>query len=1027
MVAVCTVGNVPFGEYRVNDMTYNKLFFPVHNYFFAKVLDQVRPGGIVAFVTSHCTVDAKNPEVCRYLAGKALLLGAVRLPNNAFRANAGTEVVSDILFLQKREHPMEAEEEWVHLGQTEDGIVLNSYFLSHPEMVLGRLALESSQYGKEECTVLPIPGAELSEQLKRAAALVRGNYRESLETEPEAAESMGKCIPADPGVKNFSYCVVDGGVYFRENSLMRLAERYGTGAERVRGMVGLRQIVNELIEYQMEDYPEEAIRQKQGELKRRQGEGFSIRQMEKTRKGLQARLDKLTSTERKDDVVCFEQLGVDRLFVDESQAYKNLFLYTKMCNVAGLSTSEAQRGSDMFMKCRYLDEVTGGRGVVFASGTPVSNSMTEMYTVMRYLQYDTLQQKGLSHFDCWASTFGETTTSIELAPEGNGYRARIRFAKFFNLPELMNLFKEAADIKTADQLNLPVPEAVFETVVVQPSQIQKEMVADLSERAARVHAGQVNASEDNMLCITADGRKIGLDQRLMNPLLPDDPGSKLNACVSNVLRIWEEGRGQRLTQMIFCDLSTPKRDGSFNVYDDIRGKLLSGGIPAAEVAFIHHADTETKKKELFTKVRCGKVRVLLGSTQKIGAGTNVQDLLAAVHHLDVGWRPADMTQRNGRIIRQGNRNSQVRIYQYVTEGTFDAYLYQTLESKQKFISQIMTSKSPVRSCEDVDEQVLSYAEIKALCAGNPLIRQKMDLDIDVARLKVLKADHMNQQYRLEEKLLKYFPAELERQSGYVRGLGEDGGRADAHPVPVEGFAGMELSYSVFQNEYEMTLKGDMSHSVKLGGDARGNQMRMDHVLAGIPEREKEAGEQLEILKGQREAAMAELGKPFPQEAELAEKSRRLVELDAELNMDMAADAELDKDADVKDVDANMDVGMGADMDQDAGMGVDGECAERAGRGAAGEEREKAAGRAVGEPVGEPARKMAGEMVGGISEKIAEQEAGKAVSCPQADNPAKVNSRERNSEVRKSVLEDLKSRSAVPGAAPKRRASHEEVL
>lgn len=770
------VGNVPFGEYRVNDRAYNKLGFSVHNYFFAKALDQVRPGGIVAFVTSHYTVDAKNPEVCRYLAGKALLLGAVRLPNNAFRANAGTEVVSDILFLQKREHPMEAEEEWVHLGQTEDGIVLNSYFLSRPEMVLGRLALESGQYGKEECTVLPIPGAELSEQLKRAAVMVRGSYRESLEAEPEAAESMERCIPADPGVKNFSYCVVDGGVYFRENSLMRLAERNGTGAERVRGMVVLRQIVNELIEYQMEDYLEEAIRQKQGELKRRQGEGFSIRQMEKTRKGLQARLDKLTSTERKDDVVCFEQLGVDRLFVDESQAYKNLFLYTKMCNVAGLSTSEAQRGSDMFMKCRYLDEVTGGRGVVFASGTPVSNSMTEMYTVMRYLQYDTLQQKGLSHFDCWASTFGETTTSIELAPEGNGYRARIRFAKFFNLPELMNLFKEAADIKTADQLNLPVPEAVFETVVVQPSQIQKEMVADLSERAARVHAGQVNASEDNMLCITADGRKIGLDQRLMNPLLPDDPGSKLNACVSGVLRIWEEGRGQRLTQMIFCDLSTPKRDGSFNVYDDIRGKLLSGGIPAAEVAFIHHADTETKKKELFTKVRCGKVRVLLGSTQKIGAGTNVQDLLAAVHHLDVGWRPADMTQRNGRIIRQGNRNSQVRIYQYVTEGTFDAYLYQTLENKQKFISQIMTSKSPVRSCEDVDEQVLSYAEIKALCAGNPLIRQKMDLDIDVARLKVLKADHMNQQYRLEDKLLKYFPAELERQSGYVRGLGEDGGR-----------------------------------------------------------------------------------------------------------------------------------------------------------------------------------------------------------------------------------------------------------
>ena len=491
------------------------------------------------------------------------------------------------------------------------------------------------------------------------------------------------------------------------------------------------------------------------ELKWQRGENFTIKQMEKTRKSLEARLDKLLAADKKDDVITFEQLGVDRLFVDESHAFKNLFLYTKMRNVAGLSTSEAQKSSDMFMKCRYMDELTGGRGVIFATGTPVSNSMTELYTVMRYLQYSTLQQKNLTHFDSWASTFGETTTAIELAPEGTGYRARTRFAKFFNLPELMNMFKEVADIKTSDQLHLPVPEAKFETVVVQPSEYQKDMVASLSERAADVHAGIVDPSVDNMLKITSDGRKLGLDQRLMNTLLPDDPDSKLNACVGNILRIWQDGQADKLTQLVFCDLSTPKNDGTFNVYDDVKTKLIANGVPAEEVAFIHDADTEAKKKDLFAKVRTGQVRVLLGSTQKMGAGTNVQDKLVAVHHLDVGWRPSDMTQRNGRIIRQGNRNKEVQVYQYVTEGTFDAYLYQTLENKQKFISQIMTSKSPVRSCDDVDEQALSYAEIKALCAGNPLIKEKMDLDIDVARLKVLKADHQSQQYRMEDKLLKY--------------------------------------------------------------------------------------------------------------------------------------------------------------------------------------------------------------------------------------------------------------------------------
>ncbi len=622
-------------------------------------------------------------------------------------------------------------------------------------------------------------------------------------------------------------------------------------------------------------------------------------------------MEKLRATDRKDDVITFEQLGVDRLFVDEAHAFKNLFLYTKMRNVAGLSTSEAQKSSDMFMKCQYMDELTGGRGIIFATGTPVSNSMTELYTMMRYLQYGTLQQKGLTHFDSWASTFGETTTAIELAPEGTGYRARTRFAKFFNLPELMNMFKEVADIKTSDQLHLPVPEAKFETVVVQPSEHQQAMVAELSERAAAVHSGVVDPSVDNMLKITSDGRKLGLDQRLMNPLLPDDPNSKLNACVRNVLRIYEEGQSDKLTQLLFCDLSTPKNDGTFNVYEDIRAKLIQSGVPEEEIAFIHDADTEAKKKDLFAKVRTGQVRVLLGSTQKMGAGTNVQDRLVAVHHLDVGW--------------QGNRNKEVQVYQYVTEGTFDAYLYQTLENKQKFISQIMTSKSPVRSCDDVDEQALSYAEIKALCAGNPLIREKMDLDVDVARLKVLRADYQSKHFRLEDQLLKYFPAEIEAQQSRNRGFEADIQTVNAHPLPEEGFVGMEvggrhyaekaeageailalcketkstegipigsyrgfqmeLSYDAFEQQFQITLKGEMRHRVSLGLDARGNLTRLDNALAGIPTRLERGQEQLETLQNQQAAAQVELTKPFPQEAELAEKSARLAELDAALSMD----------------------------------------------------------------------------------------------------------------------------------------------
>ena len=1392
------VGNVPFGDYKVNDKPYNKLGFSIHNYFFAKALDQVRPGGVVALVTSRYTMDAKSPDARKYIAQRAELLGAVRLPNNAFKANAGTEVVSDILFLQKRDRPIDIEPDWVHLGQTPEGLTLNSYFVDHPEMVLGELTTESTQYGREECTVAPTPGADLAEQLREAVSHIHGSYQAVEWDEADIADEAAErgAIPADPDVKNFSYALVDGEVYFRENSVMKPVELSDTAKGRVAGMIGLRQLVNDLIQYQLEDYPDGDIQAKQAEMnaaydafyakfgtinssanarvfdedssyyllcslenidedgrleskadmftkrtirperhitsvdtpsealavsigergrvdlrfmsellgtpgeygriteelrgvifrdpreavaddplrgwhtaddylsgnvrdklmvarmaaatnpayavnvaaleqaqpkdldaseidvrlgatwidkdyiqqfmeetfdtpwrlrnavqvkyspstaewqvtgknatgrhdvmaymtygtdrasayriledtlnlrdvriydtiedadgkqkrvlnkkettlaqqkqqtikdafrdwvwrdprrredlvrtynelfnstrpreydgshivlggmnpditlrehqrgaiahvlyggntllahevgagktfemaasameakrlglcqkslfvvpnhltlqwaseflrlypsakilvatkkdfetanrkkfcariatgdydaviighsqfekipisaerqerilqeqideitdaisemKAMRGESFTIKQLEKTRKSLEARMEKLQATERKDDVITFEQLGVDRLFVDEAHAFKNLFLYTKMRNVAGLSTSEAQKSSDMFMKCQYMDELTGGKGTVFATGTPVSNSMTELYTMMRYLQHGTLRQKGLTHFDQWASTFGETTTAIELAPEGTGYRARTRFAKFFNLPELMSMFKEVADIKTADQLHLPVPEAKFETVVVQPSEIQKEMVADLSERAAAVHGGSVDPSVDNMLKITSDGRKIGLDQRLMNPLLPDDPNSKLNACVQNVLRIWEEGQADRLTQLLFCDLSTPKGDGTFNVYEDIRDKLVAAGVPREEIAFIHDADTEAKKKELFGKVRTGEVRVLLGSTQKMGAGTNVQDRLVAVHHLDVGWRPADMTQRNGRIIRQGNRNKQVQIFQYVTEGTFDAYLYQTLENKQKFISQIMTSKSPVRSCDDVDEQTLSYAEIKALCAGNPLIREKMDLDVDVAKLKVLRADYQSKHFRLEDQLLKYFPAEIEAQQSRNRGFEADIQTAEAHPLPEEGFVGielagkhyaekadagdailalckeikstegipigsyrgfqMELSYNTFEKQFQITLKGEMSHRVSLGTDARGNLTRLDNALAGIPGRLERGREQLENLRNQQSAAQVELTKPFPQEAELAEKSARLAELDATLSMD----------------------------------------------------------------------------------------------------------------------------------------------
>ena len=1374
----------------------------------SKTLEQVRPGGVIAYITSKGTMDKQNPAVRRYIAERAELLGAIRLPNTAFKANAGTEVTSDILFLQKRERPLAVEPDWVHLGQTADGIPVNSYFAAHPEMMLGTMVREPGLYGNEnETACIPLEGAVLSEQLTEAVQHIRGEYQAAELPNELEGEAAADTIPADPNVKNYAFTMVDGEVYYRTNSVMAKQKLPLPALERIRGMIDLRQQVNDLIQAQLDNaddaalapiqarlnqhydaftakyglinarsnasvfssdssyyllcslevlneqgglarkadmftkrtirqqttimhvdtaaealavsiaekarvdlpymaqltgiepeqltkelngvifpvpnqdiyvtadeylsgnvrqklreamqaavqnplylpnvtalkaaqpkdldaseidvrlgatwldksviqdfmletfappmylhrvihvnyseytaewnisgksavsesnvtayvtygtrranayriledtlnlrdvriydmvtdpdgkerrvlnqkettlaqqkqqaikaafrewiwkepnrretlvaqynelfnatrpreydgrhitfggmtpeiqlrehqrnavahilyggntllahevgagktfemvaaameskrlglcqkplfvvpnhlteqwasefirlYPsasilvatkkdfERANRQKfcariatgdydaviighsqferipvsqerqqrllreqldditHGieELKYQRGEQFSIKQLERTRKQLENRLSKLEAEERKDDVITFEQLGVDRLYVDEAHSFKNLFLYTKMRNVAGLSQTESQKSSDMFLKCRYMDEITGGKGIVFATGTPVSNSMTELYTMQRYLQYGTLQQKSMSHFDAWASTFGETTTAIELAPEGTGYRARTRFAKFFNLPELMNLFKEVADIKTADQLNLPRPTAHYETVVVKPSAYQQEMVQALSERAAAVHSGAVDPSVDNMLRITSDGRKLGLDQRLMNPFLPDDPGSKVNACVQNIVRIWREGAAEKLTQLVFCDLSTPRGKAAsekeaadadtllademgsenFNVYDDIRAKLIAQGIPQEQIAFIHEANTEVRKKELFAKVRSGQVRVLMGSTAKMGAGTNVQDRLAASHDLDCPWRPGDLEQRAGRIVRQGNRNKDVYIYRYVTEATFDAYLWQTVENKQKFISQIMTSKSPVRACDDVDETALSYAEIKALCAGDPRIREKMDLDVDVARLRLMKADHQSQQYRLEDQLLKVFPRQLEQDAQLLEGFAQDRETLAAHPEPEAEFCGltirgslieekeaagkailaackeaaqgnpvefgayrgltMSIQFDSFANKFRLTLRGAVSHIMEVGSDARGNITRLTNLIQTLPDRMAKVQARLDATKQQMTAAKAELGKPFPQEEELKTKSARLAKLDAELNMD----------------------------------------------------------------------------------------------------------------------------------------------
>ena len=1377
------VGNVPFGNYKVADRPFDKYGFLIHDYFFAKTLEQVRPGGIIAYITSKGTMDKASPDVRRYIAQRAELLGAIRLPNNAFKANAGTEVTSDILFLQKREHPIDIEPDWVHLGQTEDGIPINSYFAEHPDMVLGKMAWDKSMYGNEkETTCEPIPGADLAQQLHAAVRNIDGEYKRIEISEIDINE--GRTIPADPDVRNFSYALVNGQVYYRENSVMTRPILNQTTQERVKGMIELRDCVRKLIDLQLTDGSDAEIRAQQAELgrlydafsaeygiingkangrafegdssyyllcsleildedrklkrkadifskrtirrrkpvtqvdtasealavsigerakvdlpfmarltgkaedeivadlqgvifldpleqtwqtadeylsgnvraklrvaqtaaesdpsfavnvealqaaqpkdldaseidvrlgttwvdkayiqrfmiellgipyyeqrrihvnyapqtaewsidgksllsenvnnhmkygtrrapalkiledtlnlrdtrvydvvqdengrekrelnqkettiaqqkqqaikdafhdwvwkdptrrhelvtrynelfnstrpreydgshivfdgmnpeitlrehqrtaiahvlyggntllahqvgagktfemvaaameskrlglcqksmfvvpnhlteqwaseflrlypsanilvttkkdfekaKRKQfcariatgdydaviighsqfekipisqerqerllreqideiaagieemerenGERFTIKRMEATRKSLEARLEKLKADEKKDDVVTFEELGVDRLFVDEAHAFKNGFLATKMRNVAGIATSESQKSTDMFLKCRYMDELTGGRGVIFATGTPVSNSMTELYTMQRYLQYGTLEKMGLIHFDAWASTFGETVTAIELAPEGTGYRARTRFAKFFNLPELMAMFKEVADIKTADQLHLPVPNAHYETMAVKPSVYQEEMVEALSERASKVHSGAVDPKEDNMLRITSDGRKLGLDQRLMNPLLPDEPGSKVNACMENILRIYKEGDAQKLTQLVFCDLSTPHGDGSFNVYDDIREKLVASGIPKEEIQFIHDADTEIKKKDLFAKVRSGQVRILFGSTQKLGAGTNVQDRLIALHDLDAPWRPGDLEQRAGRIVRQGNMNPDVHIYRYVTEKSFDSYLWQTIENKQRFISQIMSSKSPVRACDDVDETALSYAEIKALCAGDPRIREKMDLDIEVAKLRLMKADYQSNQFKLEDQILKQYPEEIRQAQERAKGYRADMALLEAHPLPKDGFVGMVIKgkriadkeaagkmlleacrlsphdmelgeyrgmkmtvdYDSYRQEVKLVLRGEMSHTVTMGTDVYGNLTRIENALANMPQKFEKAEERIAELERQTEQAKAELGKPFAQEKALEAKAARLAELNAALNID----------------------------------------------------------------------------------------------------------------------------------------------
>ena len=1077
------VGNVPFGQYRVNDKAYNKLGFSIHNYFFAKALDQVRPGGIVAFVTSRYTLDSKDSSARKHIAERADLLGTIRLPNNAFKANAGTEVVSDIIFLQKRDRPIDHEPDWVQLGKTEDGFAINQYFVDHPEMVLGELTSESTQYGREECTVRPIEGAVLADQLAEAIQHIEGQYAEVEVETPDIADAENEkhILPADPDVKNFSYTVVDGEVYYRENSVMTQVELSDTAKGRVTGMVELRQIVNELIDQQLNDYPDADIQATQDKLNtaydafsakygllndRKNGRLFeqdssyyllcSLENLDEqgqlkskaamfTKRtirpehtvtnvdtptealavsiGEHGRVDlpymaELLGTPGDYERITSELSGV--IFKDpgadptdpeagwqmaDEYLSGNVRAKLRIAQLAAETNPEFAVNVTALEKAQPKDleasEIDVRLGATWLAPEIIQKFMAETFQIPYYLRHavkvryspytaewriegksamgrgditstetygtsranaykileDTLNLKDVRIYDAIEDEEGRpkrvlNKTDTMLAQQKQQVikdafanwiwqdpQRRIALVKQYN--ELFNSNRPREydgshihfvgmnpEISLREHQRNAIAHvlyAKFETVVAKPSEIQKEMVQELSRRAAKIHSGAVDASEDNMLCVTNDGRKIGLDVRLMNPILPDDPNSKLNTCVRNVLQIWADGKEQKLTQLLFCDLSTPKNDGNFNVYDDIRKKLVAAGVPESEVEFIHNADTEAKKAALFSKVRSGDVRILLGSTAKMGAGTNVQQRLAAVHHLDVGWKPSDMTQRNGRIIRQGNMNKEVKVFNYVTEGTFDSYLFQTLENKQRFISQIMTSKSPVRSCDDVDEQALSYAEIKALCAGNPLIKEKMDLDVQVAKLKVLKADHQSQKFRLEDKLLTKFPADIQETNAYIAGVKADAELAAAHPQEKEGFCGitikgvtydekktagerlllacselpnseekvigsyrgfeLSLRFDTYHSEYQALLKGQRKYSVALGKDPLGCIIRLDNSLNNFPERITSAENELATLKQQQEAAQIEVEKPFPQEEELAEKSARLAELNAQLDMD----------------------------------------------------------------------------------------------------------------------------------------------
>ena len=884
----CVVGNVPFGNYKVPDKRYDRHNFLIHDYFIAKSLDLVRPGGVVAVVTSSGTMDKKDSSVREYLANRADLVGAIRLPNNAFQRNANTGVVADILFLQKRDRAAVERAEWVDLGETPEGYSINQYFAKHPEM------------GLSQKNLYVVPN-HLTEQWGADFLRLYPNANVLVATKKDFEPSNRKQFCSRIATGDYDAIVIGHSQF----------ERVPLSPERQKA----------IIERQIDD-----ITLALADARSEDSRSFTVKQMEKTKKTLEAKLQKLNDQTKKDDVVTFEELGVDRLFVDESHFYKNMFLYTKMRNIAGIAQTDAQKSSDMFAKCQYLDELTGGKGVTFATGTPVSNSMVELYTIMRYLQYDTLQKMGLSHFDDWAASFGETVTAIELSPEGTGYRAKTRFARFFNLPELISLFKESADVQTADMLNLPVPKAEYINEVLKPSEIQEEMVSSFADRAEAVRNGSVNPRFDNMLKITNDGRKLALDQRLMNDMLPDEPESKVNRCVDNAFKVWEESSADRGTQLIFCDLSTPKADGTFNVYDDVREKLVARGVPREEVAFIHEYNTETKKADLFAKVRAGQVRILMGSTPKLGAGTNIQDRLIALHHLDCPWKPSDLEQQEGRILRQGNRNKQVKIYRYVTENTFDSYMWQILENKQKFISQIMTSKSPVRACDDVDDTALSYAEIKALATGNPYIKEKMDLDIQVSKLKLLKANHISQIYSLESDIARRYPREIAVAQGQIEALKTDmevakpllaqdkehfdmeisgklyTERKEAGAAIIEackalkaaGTEGRIGSYGAFElhsrfdnfdKVFRLSIKGAWNYSMEVGKDPLGNILRVTNALASIERALPQVERRLENLEQQLAQAKEEAKRPFAQEAELAEKSARLAELNALLNMD----------------------------------------------------------------------------------------------------------------------------------------------